>query len=339
MLLLLSDLAWPVIILILGILLLTTQRESVGHLIDRMKSIKVAGNEVSLSESHAATVAEAAVSLAGNVGDSLNLGNQENVAPDGSGNIAHANNREPVEAVVPLRKIELANIVELRTKLENFISTLTSPPPSAQFTTIDRKIDVLLNRGVITSHSAAYLKEIVDIADQAAAGAAVPSRLTRAVTNSGPAILEQLALLGRTAAARCEQHVLDVLQEEIPAEWSVETDVAFDAIGATGAPLESSAKDPEGVDALVTHKTKQVIVEVRPRLRSGSRQQIAKLTNWLAALPEHVPVLLVLLGSGLRDHELRQLRADRKHPIDVLLWDIQSESLIPQVRKLLEESP
>ena len=68
------------------------------------------------------------------------------------------------------------------------------------------------------------LEGTVDIADQAARGAMVPRRVAIAVENSGPAILEQLALLRTVAAARSRTTSWRTLQQRVPADWSVDID-------------------------------------------------------------------------------------------------------------------
>jgi hypothetical protein len=116
----------------------------------------------------------------------------------------------------------------------------------------------------------------------------------------------------------------------------VRTDVSLGAADAAD-PASAAAPGPAArVDALVRHGSRRAVVEVRARVHTGARRQIEALHDWLAALPEDIPVLVVLSGIGLRGQELRQLRSDHAHPVEVLLWDEQSELLVPAVRKLLE---
>ncbi|KAA2266485.1 hypothetical protein F0L68_01705 [Solihabitans fulvus] len=336
--LLISSLAWPVIIFVLVMVLLISQRKAVGGLIDRLKSLSYPGGQAELSsslpESSVQAISTLVDVLPANLRESLAAVEGDRARTGQESTSGPAQNREPMEEVSPVLIGDVVDLVVLRTKLENLLSELADPPPPDGLTTIARTTEVLLNRGVVDSASAKALRDTVDIADQAAAGAAVPHRLAVAVANSGPAILEQLSLLRSIAAARFEEHVLEVLQQELPRGWSVETDAEFDS-------PEDTSDDPKAVarvDALVKHGAKRVVVEVRARVHTGSRRQLDMLRDWLAALPPHLPVLLVLLGSGLAHHELRKLRSDRAHPIDVLLWDTQADALIPKVQVLSGQS-
>jgi hypothetical protein len=341
-LLLISMLAWPTIIFVLALLLLTIQRKPVGRLIDRIQSVKYPGGEAELggvlAESHIETITKLVDALPGNVRDAL-ARNGGDWAPKAGEEVKPTQNREPLAEFAPLPVADAVDLVALRTKLENVLSELAYPPPVEDVTSVSRLIEVLVNRGVLEPTTAGALKEIVEIADQAAAGAVVPRKLASAVGNSGPAILDQLALLRSMAAGRFENHVLDVLQRDSPAQWLVRTDASLGGQDGADPAVGTTFGLAARVDALVTAGPQRAIVEVRARVHTGAPRQIAALHDWLAALPEDIPVLIVLLGHGLRGHEFRQLRSDHAHPVDVLLWDEQSDLFITAVRGMLDAAP
>lgn len=324
--LLANALAWPVTVLILSIILLITQRGAIGGLFGRIKSAKYPGGEAQFLPESAAvdTISSLVDVLSANVRESLILKTAESTAGDHDG-VEPIPNREPVGEFRPLPAGDVTNLVTLRTKMGNLLSELAFPLPPGSVS-VRRTIEVLRNRNVLDRDTADNLERTMEIADQAASGMLVPEKVTWTVRNNGEAILDQFARLRTFAAARFEDHVLDVLEQTVPAGWRVDVDSRIgDAATGRGAL----------VDAVVTDGERRAIVEVRARLHAGSRGQLNAFSGWLAALPSDVPVLLVLPGGGLDDRELGHLRAGRDEPIEMLLWDVESGSLITRLRRLL----
>jgi hypothetical protein len=195
------------------------------------------------------------------------------------------------------------------------------PPPPEGGGPLSYLIEVLRHRGVLSEETTKALWDTVEIADRASTGAAVPHRLTVAAQNNGPTILQQISQLRATAPVKCEDHILAFLQREMPRSWTVE----WDAKVATAR-----------VDALVGFGDVRVVVEVRTRVHPGADGQVDSLRRWLSAVPNQLPVVLVLLGNGLNDRLMRQVRGDHLGEIKVLLWDNESDSLINEIDELLE---
>lgn len=343
--LLVGDLAWPLVVLVVAVLLLASQRAPIGGLISRIRSLKYPGGEAQLGNVVPDEAADVFVrlveTLPRDLGDRLPRAVAGIPASDRQfGELLQ--NREPPGESGFLPTEEVANLVMLRTKVTNLLAELAFPPPPGGLGAVPMTIDVLLNRGVIDTETARALRDAVNVADQAAGGATVPRKVAAAVENAGPAILEQLALLGKIAAPRFEEHVLDTLHENLPDGWSVETDAALDGPGAEaadGSVPVARRHVRARVDALVHAGESETVVEVRARLRPGLNAQIAALREWLGALPPGVPVLLVVPGDGLTVGELRRLRGSREGPLELLQWDRDAESLIPVLRSMAESPP
>jgi hypothetical protein len=229
----------------------------------------------------------------------------------------------------------------LRAKAANLLSELAVPSPANAPGSISETIDILRNRGVLDTAQAGALRDTFEIADRAAGGAAVPPRVTVACENSGAAILDQLALLRAVAAVRFEDYVLGRLCRELPARWSVEIDAAIqpgEFVGGTAPVAPPMVRRLARVDALIRNSDRSTIVEIRARLQPSSPVHIDALREWLAALPPHLPVLLVVLGEGLTLHQLEQLRLNRGGTLDLLDWDRSSGSMITRLAELLDTS-
>jgi hypothetical protein len=326
-----GDLAWPVAILIIAIVVLASQREPVGRLIDRLKKVKYPGGEAELAvpESGAESIRTLVDALSRDVSERVD---REEAPPAGDAPMEPTHNREPLGDFEPLPTGQVSDAVMLRTKAANLLSELAFPPPPGGFGPVSATIDVLHSRGVLDAEQAQALRDAVGIGDQAAGGAAVPQRVTLACQNSGPAILDQLALLQTVAAARFEDYVLDTLRQRLPAGWSMDIDRA----------LPRNENAPGGlharVDALVTAGDQRAVVEVRARLQPGSQGQVEVVADWLRALPPDLPVLIVMLGEGLTARELRQIGDGHEAAVEVLQWDLDADALIVVLRELLERS-
>jgi hypothetical protein len=336
-----GDLAWPTAVLVIAILVLASQRGPIGRLIDRIKSLTYPGGQAHLDAVVSETGADTIFALADTLSRDLS---ERTERPDPTGPAAEPEavesiqNREPLGEFEPLPIEEVTNLVMLRTKAANLLSELAFPPPPGGFGPVSATIDTLLNRGVLDVVQAKALRDMVDIADQAARGATVPRRVAIAAENAGPAILEQLALLRTVAAARFEEYVLETLQEGVPPEWSVDIDrsiVSVEEWDETAASGPLAIKRRVRVDALVVFGERNAVVEVRARLQPGARGQIAAIREWTKALPSDLPILLVMLGEGLTERQISQIRDNHDGAVELLLWDRQADLLIPVLSDLL----
>lgn len=330
--LLASDLAWPLVVLIIAVIILLSQRHPIGDLIGRIRSLRYPGGEAQLAnalpESDADTIRSLVELLPENLRDSMVR--EETPAAPAGGQPAPIQNREPLGEFEPLPAGEVTNLVMLRTKLANILAELAFPPPPDGLGPTSVVIDQLRQRGVLNEATAQALHRVVEIADRAASGAQVPHVLAEAVRNSGQAILEQLGILQTAAPAMFEDHVLATLRMQRPADWLIDVD----------APVRRGPDTdrPARVDALVSVAGKAVVAEVRARLRSGAHGQIDALRDWFQALPAALPVLLIVLGEGLRRPELDQLTAGRPGPVRMLRWDTAAARLVPELRELLDSA-
>lgn len=339
-----GDLAWPVVVLVIAIVVLASQRAPIGRLVDRIKSLKYPGGEAQLG----AAVPEGAADTILTLVDTLSRDLSERTDREAAARpateadaVEPIQNREPLGDFEPLPTEEVSNLVMLRTKAANLLSELALPPPPGGFGPVSATIDILRGRGVLDATQAQALRDAVDIADQAARGAMVPRRVALAVENSGPAILDQLALLRTVAAARFEDYVLDTLRQRLPGGWSIDIDRAIprgEQGEETDARIPLATQARARVDALVSWRDRRAVVEVRARLQPGSRGQIEAVRDWLGALPSTLPVLLVMLGEGLTARELQQLRDGHDAAVEVLEWDRDADALIMILRDLLETS-
>jgi hypothetical protein len=333
--LLVGSLAWPVTILVIAVLLLTTQRESVGGLINRITGFKTPVAEL-VAEKGVAVISTAVESLSRDV----TVQPEPDKRPADGQAIEPIQNREPIRDVEPLPPEEVTNLVVLRARAANFLEELAFPAPPGGFGAVSSTLEVLRRRGVLDNEQAAALSQLIEIADDAARGATVPRRVAQAVQNSGLAILVQLDKLRAVAAPKFEEHVLDTLRQRLPGGWSLAIDRAIprDALTDPSVPADPSVPVHVRVDALVTAGDQSVVVEVRARLRPGADSQIEAVRDWLAALPTDLPVLLVMLGSGLTDRELRRICSGHQGAMEVLLWDRAAGELIVTLRELLDRS-
>jgi hypothetical protein len=335
-----ANLAWPVVVLIIATLVLASQRDPVGRLIDRIKTLKYPGGQADLGavpEAGADDLRTLVYRLQRNVSDRA-----EREEPETAGE-AEADetmqNREPLASFEPLPIERVTNLVTLATEAAHRLSELAVPPPPGGFGRPSAMIDTLLGRGVLEDQAAQALLRLVDIADQAARGAMVPPRVAIAVENSGPTILSQLDLLRTQAAARFEDHVLDTLQKRAPREWSIDIDraiVSDDQPDKTASDAPSATRPRHArVDALVTVGDRSAVVEVRARLQPTVPGQIDAVREWMKALPFDLPVLLIMLGEGLTARQLEQIRDGHGAPVELLLWDSEAKSLIGVLNNLL----
>jgi hypothetical protein len=337
--LLAGDLAWPSCVLVIAVVLLATQRKPIGGLIARIKSVKYPGGEAELSVPEAdADKIQAAVDTLSRDPLTERVDRQDLAQPAAEADDKSMQNREPVAAPTPLPSEKVTNLVMLRTKAANLLYELAVPPPPGGFGSVSATIDTLVKRGVLDDKQAKALRGLVDIADLAARGAVVPERVEEAAENSGPAILEQLALRRTEAAARFEDYVLDTLQDTAPREWSIDIDRAIvsEHLDATDQGV-SSGKRPRHarVDALVTVGDREAVVEVRARLQPGASGQIQAVREWMKALPPDIPILLIMLGEGLTPREIEQMCGGHRGPVELLEWDRDADSLIRDLGELL----
>jgi hypothetical protein len=340
--LLAGDLAWPTAVIIISITLMASQRRPIGRLIDRIKSLKYPGGEAELGvpEAGADDLQTLVRRLSRKV---IEASEGEELA--GSGTDADAEgvmqNREPLANVEPLPIEKVTNLVTLATNATYLLSELAYPPPPDGFGSHAATIDILIGRGVLDFPTAQALLRLQDIADQAARGAMVPRRVATAVENSGPAILNQLALLRTAAAARFEDHVLDTLQEKAPLEWSIDIDRAITNDNQSdekdsGAPSSARPRHAR-VDALASDGDKNAVVEVRARLQPTESGQIEAVRQWMKALPSDLPILLIMLGKRLSTRQLQEICEGHTGPVELLEWDRDADSLIKVLGGLLRD--
>lgn len=318
--LLVGDLAWPVVVLVIGVIVLVTQRAAIAEMIGRVRSFKVPGGEAELSVvSEVGVITTAVESLSRDVTVPQERGKQ---------------NREPIGDVEPLAIQQVTSLVVLRMQAAIMLEELAYPtPPSGSGA--PATLDVLRRRGVLDEEQAAALRELIQVADQVASGAIVSRRVALAVQNSGPAILAQLDRLRAWAGPKFEDHVLEVLRDRLPSGWLLDIDwtIPRDGLAESGAEAAQG-----GVDALVTTRDRGAVVEVRALLRPGADDQVEKVRELLGALPPDLPVLLVMLGERLTDRELRWICSGHKAAVELLLWDQESAELIMTLRELLDHA-
>lgn len=321
--LVISNLAWPVAIVIIAVVVLITQREPIGEMIARIKSLKYPGGAAEISEA----VPEQGAVVISSLVDSLYRGLSErlielDVPRQRQGEDVVIDNRERLgEFDTPPAKA-VVSLVQLRGRIADVLPQLAVPPPAGGYGTISATIGVLRNRGVIDGSVARKLLEVAAIADQAAAGSAVPPNVANAVHNSGSAIIDQLAEFGKAAPVLFEAHVLEVLARERPGGWQVTQNAHVAELGVRA-------------DAQISDGGQHVIMEVRARLQPESHVQLEEVRAWLTALPASVPVLIVMLGDGLTGRQQRRLREIHSGPVELLLWDRDADFLIPALQGML----
>jgi len=55
----------------------------------------------------------------------------------------------------------------------------------------------------------------------------------------------------------------------------------------------------------------------------------------MRALPADLPILLVMLGEGLGIREQQLIAGGRSGALRILLWDLEADRLMPELRRLL----
>jgi hypothetical protein len=333
--LLVGSLAWPVTILIIVVLLLTTQRESVSGLINRITGFKTPVAEL-VAEKGVAVISTAVESLSRDV----TVQPEPDKRPADTQVIEPIQNREPIGEIEPLPTDEVTSLVVLRAQAANLLEELAYPPPPGGFGAVSSTLEVLHRRGVLDQEQTTALGQLVEIADEAARGAVVPRRVAQAVRNSGQAILIQLDKLRKVAGPKFEEHVLVTLRRRLPPGWSLDIDRAIprQALTDPAALADPAVPIPARVDALVTARDRSAVVEVRARLQPGADGQIEAVRELLAALPPLLPVLFVMLGEALTDRELQWICSGHEGPVELLLWDREASELVMMLRGLLEQS-
>ncbi len=345
MVLLVGDIAWPATVLIIAVIVLLTQRGPIGGLIDRVRKLKIPGG----GEAELGVVTEASVAVISSTVESLS---RDVTVPPEPGKRAAAGeqiepiqNREPIGEIEPLPIEQVSDLVMLSAQAENIIEALAFPPPPGGFVTRSDTLETLRNRGVLDDKQANDLRQLIEIADQAARGYVVPRRVAEAVRNSGPTILKQLDKLRAVAGPKFEDHVLSTLRQRLPGGWVMDIDRAIPrytpgdtAILPDGILPTDLATVHARVDALVTAGDRGAVVEIRARLRPGADGQIAAVHEWLARLPPELSVLIVMLGERLTDRELSWICSGHEGKVGLLLWDRESADLVISLREMLERS-
>lgn len=344
MVLLATNLAWPIAVLIITTLLLITQREPIGKLISRIMKVSYPGGTAELGTAIPEYAAETFASLADKLArDPAELTSRDgaSVEQDSTGATGPAPNREPLGEFHPPPSDEVDDLVSLGLRARNLLSELSQPPPLDGVESVYAVIDVLRNRAVLDLEQAQAFREMFGLVDRAAGGAEIPPKVANAAANTGRAILDQLAIRVPAAPKRFEDHVLEVLQVQLPVRWQIQIDAAVrrpQAVRQTGtAEARSLADLHERVDALVTAHDRQAVVEVRARLEPSSSGQVGAVERLLKGLPPDLPVLLVVLGEGLSGRQLREFRHLRSGPVELLQWDRDSGEFVSTLRDLLQD--
>jgi hypothetical protein len=341
--LLATNLAWPIAALIIATLLLITQREPIGNLISRIVKVSYPGGAAELGTAIPEQAAQTFASLADKLAlDPAELTSRDgaSVEQDPAGGASVTPNREPLGEFHPPPSDEVDDLVSLGLRARNLLSELAQPPPVDGTESVYAVIDVLRNRAVLDAEQAQAFREMFGLVDRAAGGAEIPPKVANAAANTSRAILDQLAIRVPAAPKRFEDHVLEVLQVQLPAGWQVEIDATVrrpQAVPITGAAEARPLADlHERVDALVTAHDRQAVVEVRARLEPSSPGQMRAVERLLKSLPPDLPVLLVALGEGLSGRQLREFRQIRPGPVELLQWDRDSREFVSTLRDLLQ---
>lgn len=330
--LLVGDLAWPVTVLVISVIVLITQREAVSGLIGRISKIPTPLGEV-IAEKGVAVISSAVESLSRDV----TVPPEPDKRPPDNGAIEPVQNREPIGELEPLPIDEVTSLVLLGIQAASLVEELAFPPPPGGFGPPSATLSVLRRRGVLDGDQASALENLFQVSNEASRGAVVTRDVAQAVRNSGQAILIQLDKLRRTAGPKFENHVLDTLRRKLPGGWTLDIDRPIPRVGA-GDPDGPAESRHASVDALVTARDRSAVVEIRARLQPGANVQVETVREWLAALPPELPVLLVMLGERLTDRELRWICSGHEGPVEFLLWDRDADELIMTLRELLDQS-
>jgi hypothetical protein len=340
--LLATNLAWPLAVLIITVMLLITQRKPIGNLISRIVKVSYPGGTAELGagipEQAAQTFASLADTLARDPAE-LMSGDGASAEQDTARGADPTPNREPLGEFRPPPSDEVDDLVSLGLRTRNLLSELAQPPSVDGNESVYAVIDVLRNRAVLDAEQAQAFRDMFGLVDRAIVGAEIPPKVANAAANTSRAILDQLAIRVPAAPKRFEDHVLEVLQVRLPAGWQVVIDAAVPRSQAMGQEIADEpnllANLHERVDALVTAHDRQAVVEVRARLEPSSSGQVRAVEGLLMGLPPDLPVLLVVLGEGLSGRQLREFRQLRPGPVELLQWDRDSTELISTLRDLL----
>ncbi len=256
--------------------------------------------------------------------------------PPPGAEIPATHNREPLGDPLPLPGDSAPDdLVELCDQAAILLRQLVGTVGPERVATPAEMVRVLVRRGVLDNFAATALDKLFELSDGLKAGEALPEPVASTVRKSGSAVLRELSSLGGTAAARFEEHVLDTLHNELPKNWKMLDDVELN-LGRgpeSGADRKNSDEslDSPRVDAVVTHNDVSVAVEVRTSLGD---EQLAWLESLLGALPENIPLLLVIPNGRSRNRRLRRVIESSAHRVKVLSWDDEADQFISTIQKL-----
>jgi uncharacterized protein YneF (UPF0154 family) len=250
--------------------------------------------------------------------------------------IPPTHNREPLEEPDPLPEdYDTGDLLTLRDQAVSLLRRLVGSAGSERFMPPSEMVKILVHRGVLDNPAASALDELFEIADEVNAGAVLKGRVADTVRNTGSAVLRQLSKLASTAAARFEEHVLTTLHHEAPTNWKILDDAEISPDGSLKS--ESDIFDDRHVrariDAVVSNDSTNVAVEVRARLDEDSAQ-LRALELWLEAVPENIPVLLVIPNSRAVNRRLWRILERSTRHVQVLSWDDEATQLISAIQKL-----
>jgi hypothetical protein len=225
--LLATNLAWPLAVLLITVMLLITQRKPIGNLIGRIVKVSYPGGTAELGagipEQAAQTFASLADTLARDPAELMGS-DRASAGQDPDGGIDPTSNREPLGEFHPPPSDEVADLVSLGLRTRNLLSELAQPPPIGGTESVYAVIDVLRNRAVLDTEQAQAFHDMFGLVDRATGGAEIPPKVANAAANTSRAILDQLAIRVPAAPKRFEDHVLEVLQVRLPAGWQVVID-------------------------------------------------------------------------------------------------------------------
>lgn len=245
-------------------------------------------------------------------------------------------NREPLEEPLPLPEgYDTGDLVALRDQAVSLLRPLAGSVGPERFVSPSELVRVLVRRGVLDNSAASALNELFEIADEVDTGVVLSERVVRTVRSAGSSVLKQLSLLGRTAAARFEEHVLATLHRECPPNWKIFDDVEVgpDRSFELRRNRTDDRRVKARVDAVVIDRT-EVIVEVRARLKENNRAQLQALELWLETLPENRPVLLVIPNGRSASRRLGRILERSDRLVKVLSWDDEADQFISTIKKL-----
>ncbi|MFD8495903.1 hypothetical protein [Amycolatopsis sp. NPDC059657] len=223
-------------------------------------------------------------------------------------------------------------------------------PLSPQGRTTEDMVEILHRRGVLDDGMIGSLTALQKASRSVASGATLFADDATTVRQSGPALLQELARLRGYAPALFEKHVMRQLNrladEGVQITHGAIPRRLFQSEQLVEYAGDVRASDIEA-DAILERGERVLFVEVRAQVRREGRP-LEETLDWLARIPQQVPVLLVFLGDKTSMPSASDLvlaapprtddssgHVNRTDLLDVLGWDAESESFFNRVRAKL----